>query len=56
MRELVDVEAVLAAMTRDKKSRDGQVPFVLAPEIGAFKVTYGIARDDVRTVIEGLGR
>jgi len=51
----IDVEAVLAALTRDKKSRDGQVPFVLAPAIGAFKITYGIARDDVRAVIEGLG-
>jgi 3-dehydroquinate synthase len=51
----IDVEAVLAALTRDKKSRDGQVPFVLAPAIGTFKVTYGIARDDVRAVIEGLG-
>ena len=51
----IDVEAVLAAMTRDKKSKDGQVPFVLAPEVGSFKVTYGIARDDVRAVLEGLG-
>jgi 3-dehydroquinate synthase len=51
----IDVERVLTAMTRDKKSKDGQVPFVLAPEIGAFKVTYGIARDDVRAILEGLG-
>jgi 3-dehydroquinate synthase len=50
----IDVEAVLSAMTRDKKSRDGQVPFVLAPEIGAFKVIYGIGRDDVRAVVGGL--
>src|SRR5262249_21306561 len=27
----VDVDAVLAATRRDKKSRDGRVPFVLAP-------------------------
>jgi 3-dehydroquinate synthase len=52
----IDVDAVLAAMTRDKKSRDGQVPFVLAPEIGTFKVTYGIERDDVRAAVEGLAR
>jgi 3-dehydroquinate synthase len=49
-----DVEAVLAAMSHDKKSRDGRVPFVLAPEIGAFRVEYGIPREDVRAVIEGL--
>jgi 3-dehydroquinate synthase len=51
----IDVEAVLTAMTRDKKSKDGQVPFVLAPEIGSFKITYGIVRDDVRAVLQGLG-
>ncbi|MGH7332948.1 MAG: 3-dehydroquinate synthase [Candidatus Rokuibacteriota bacterium] len=51
----IDIEAVLAAMTRDKKSKDGQVPFILAPEIGAFKVIYGIGRDDVRAVLEDLG-
>jgi 3-dehydroquinate synthase len=52
----IDVDGVLAAMTRDKKSRDGQVPFVLAPEIGAFKVTYGVDRGDVRAAVEGLAR
>ena len=51
----LDVDAVLAAMTRDKKSRDGQVPFVLAPDIGTFKVVYGVPREDVRAVVEGLG-
>jgi len=49
-----DVDAVLAAMSHDKKSRDGRVPFVLAPEIGAFRVEHGIPRDDVRAVLEGL--
>lgn len=48
------VEAVLAAISHDKKSRDGRVPFVLAPEIGAFRVEYGIPREDVRAVLEGL--
>ncbi len=50
----IDVDAVLAAITRDKKSKDGRVPFVLAPEIGAFRVEYGIPREDVRAVLEGL--
>ena len=49
-----DIDAVLAAITRDKKSKDGRVPFVLAPEIGAFRVEYGIPREDVRAVLEGL--
>jgi 3-dehydroquinate synthase len=50
----IDVDAVLAAITRDKKSRDGRVPFVLAPQIGAFRVEHGIPREDVRAVLEGL--
>ena len=54
MRPDTDVDAVLAAITRDKKSKDGRVPFVLAPEIGAFRVEYGIPREDVRAVLEGL--
>src|SRR2546426_442628 len=32
----LDVEATLSAITRDKKARDGRVPFVLAPTIGEF--------------------
>jgi len=39
----VDAEAVLAAITHDKKARDGRVPFVLAPSIGAFRVVYDVA-------------
>jgi 3-dehydroquinate synthetase len=44
----IDPALVLDAMTRDKKSRDGRVPFVLAPEIGHFKVVDGVSADDVR--------
>ena len=51
----VDVEAVLAATRRDKKSRDGRVPFVLAPSIGAYRVVYGVGLDDVRPVVAELG-
>jgi 3-dehydroquinate synthase len=50
----VDREAVLEATRRDKKSRDGRVPFVLAPAIGAFRVVYDVAIDDVRAVLAGL--
>ena len=31
----VDVDAVLGAMAHDKKARDGRVPFVLSPRLGA---------------------
>jgi 3-dehydroquinate synthase len=50
----VDVDAVLAATRRDKKARDGRVPFVLAPAIGEFRVVYDVPIDDVRTVVTGL--
>jgi 3-dehydroquinate synthase len=47
----IDPALVLDAMTRDKKSRDGRVPFVLAPEIGRFKVVDGVSADDVRAAL-----
>jgi 3-dehydroquinate synthase len=51
----VDVDAVLDAITRDKKSRNGRVPFVLAPEIGAFRVVYDVPADAVRAVLAEIG-
>ena len=51
----VDAAAVLEAITRDKKARDGRVPFVLAPAIGSFRVVYDIAADDVRHAVAALG-
>ena len=50
----VDVDAVLAATRRDKKSRDGRVPFVLAPAIGTFRVVYDVGIEDVRAVLTGI--
>src|SRR5262245_39449920 len=50
----VDPDAVLAATRRDKKSRDGRVPFVLAPSIGSFRVVYDVPLDEARTVLAGL--
>lgn len=44
----IDLDGVMAAIARDKKSRDGRVPFVLAPRIGSFQVVYDIAPADVR--------
>ena len=50
----VDVEEVLAATRRDKKSRNGRVPFVLAPSIGAYRVVYDVGIEDVRAVLAEL--
>jgi 3-dehydroquinate synthase len=51
---LLDPPAVLAAMTRDKKARDGRLPFVLAPAIGSFRLVYDVSPDDVRAVLEEI--
>jgi 3-dehydroquinate synthase len=50
----VDADAVLAAITHDKKARDGRVPFVLAPSIGAFRVVYDVAPADVRAALASI--
>jgi 3-dehydroquinate synthase len=50
----VDPDAVLAAIAHDKKARDGRVPFVLAPSIGAFRVVYDVPLRDVRAALESI--
>ena len=52
----VDLDAVMKAITRDKKSRDGRVPFVLAPAVGAFRVVYDVGADDVRAAVDTIRR
>jgi 3-dehydroquinate synthase len=52
----VDAEAVLKAITHDKKARDGRVPFVLAPAIGTFRVVYDVGPDDVRAALAAVCR
>jgi 3-dehydroquinate synthetase len=47
---------VLAAIAHDKKARDGRVPFVLAPSIGAFRVVYDVAPADVRAALATLAQ
>ena len=47
----VDPALVLDAMARDKKAREGRVPFVLAPEIGRFEVVQDVSADDVRAAL-----
>jgi 3-dehydroquinate synthase len=50
----VDVDAVLTAITHDKKARDGRVPFVLAPRLGEFRVVYDVPPADVRSALTEL--
>ncbi|HET7874171.1 MAG TPA: 3-dehydroquinate synthase [Methylomirabilota bacterium] len=47
---------VLEALGRDKKSRDGRVPFVFAPEIGSFRVVYDVPGATVLETLEDLQR
>ena len=47
--------AVLEAIGRDKKSREGRVPFVLAPEIGRFTVVFDVPREAVLETLQELG-
>jgi 3-dehydroquinate synthase len=50
----VDPVIVIEAMSRDKKSRDGRVPFVLAPEIGSFRIVPEVQTDIVLQVLKDL--
>jgi len=50
----LDPARVLEAMTRDKKSRDGRVPFVLAPEIGRFEIVEHVDAQDVRAALAAI--
>jgi 3-dehydroquinate synthase len=50
----IDTDAVLDAIGRDKKARDGRVPFVMAPRIGTFRLVYDVPREEIRTVLRGL--
>jgi 3-dehydroquinate synthase len=52
--EGIDPARVLDAMGRDKKARDGRIPFVLTPAIGTFRVVYGIQAADVHAAIAEL--
>jgi 3-dehydroquinate synthase len=45
-------ERVVEALSRDKKAKDGRVPFVLAPEIGSFRLVFDVPRT---LILEALG-
>ena len=46
--------AIVEALGRDKKARDGRIPFVLAPEIGSFRLVFDVPGQTVREVLEEL--
>jgi 3-dehydroquinate synthase len=50
----VDVEALLEAMTRDKKSQSGKIRFVLPRAIGRVELTDVPTEADVRAVLAGV--
>jgi 3-dehydroquinate synthase len=50
----IDVDPVVGAIARDKKAKDGRVPFVLAPSIGAFRLVYDVPVAEVRAVVASL--
>lgn len=50
----VDPAIVVEALSRDKKSRDGRVSFVFAPEIGSFRIVPEVPPDAVLQVLKDL--
>jgi 3-dehydroquinate synthase len=46
--------AVIEALSRDKKARDGRVPFVLAPEIGRFQLVFDVPPADILATLNQL--
>jgi 3-dehydroquinate synthase len=46
--------AVVEALSRDKKSRDGRIPFVFAPEIGSFRLLSDVPKEAVLEVLKEL--
>lgn len=52
--EAIHADQVLATLRRDKKARDGRVPFVLAPAIGRFRLVFDVPETEVRAVLTGL--
>jgi len=48
-------ERVVEALARDKKAKDGRVPFVLAPEIGAFRLVFEVPRTVILDALAELG-
>ena len=52
--EAYDTEAILSAMSHDKKFKDGTTVFVLPTAIGTVEIKKGVPTDWVREIIEEL--
>ena len=50
----VDLDLVVSGIAHDKKARDGRVPFVLAPRIGAFRLAFDVPEAEVRAALEEI--
>jgi 3-dehydroquinate synthase len=50
----VEPTTVIDALTRDKKSRDGQISFVFAPEIGSFRIVPDVPPAAILEVLKEL--
>jgi 3-dehydroquinate synthase len=50
----VEPAAAVEALSRDKKSRDGRISFVFAPEIGSFRLLSDVPREAVLEVLKDL--
>ena len=48
-------ERVVEAMARDKKGKEGRVPFVLAPEIGRFRIVFDVPKPVILEALAELG-
>jgi len=46
---------VAEALSRDKKARDGRVPFVLAPEIGSYRLVFDVPKATILDALADLG-
>jgi len=46
---------VVEALSRDKKAKDGRVPFVLAPEIGAYRLVFDVPTQTILDALVELG-
>jgi 3-dehydroquinate synthase len=50
----IDSESVVAALARDKKARDGRVPFVLAPALGTFRLVFDVPVPEIQAAVASL--
>jgi len=46
--------AIIEALGRDKKARDGRIPFVLSPEIGRFQLVFDVPRAEILATLNQL--